>query len=204
MIITAEILQLIMPACRTPVAYAPMLTRSMTEFHIDTRLRSAAFLAQVAHESAQLNRTDENLNYSADALRAKFGPHFTDADDMSYYHRQPERIANRVYANRMGNGDEASGDGWKYRGHGLIQLTGRQMFQHYQDDTDEPVIDQPGSLLLCPGASRSACWFWAVDGLNELADAENFIRITRRINGGTEGLEQRQAFYSVAKQVFGI
>lgn len=204
MIITEENIRLIMPLARSAAVYAPMLTRAIKEFSIDSPLRAAAFLAQVAHESTQLNRTDENLNYSAEALHAKFNKYFSALTDMSYYHRQPERIANRIYANRMGNGDEQSGDGWKYRGHGLIQLTGRYMFEQYQAATGVPVLEQPGLLLMAPDAARSAAWFWATNGLNELADAGNFIRITRRINGGTDGLTQRQAFYSAAKQVFGI
>lgn len=180
--------------------FAPLLTAAMEEFDIDTRARRAAFLAQIAHESAELRNVEENLNYSASGLMRVWPARFP-ADIAQAYARQPEKIANRAYANRLGNGDEASGDGWRFRGSGLIQLTGKSNqlgAALYFDRDPESIGDW---LRSDEGACRSAAWFWRGRDLNPLADGGQFVLITKKINGGIAGLADRQAYYQRAKEV---
>lgn len=197
--ITLQQLMKIMPAARPSVAasFVDPLNRAMFAYEITTQLREAAFLAQVAHESTQLSALVESFNYKADRLLAVF-PHYFDQKEAEAYARQPARIASRVYANRMGNGDEASGDGWKYRGRGLIQITGRKNYQACGEALGLDLLDAPIQLEAPPLAAMSTAWFWKENGLNELADHEQFTAITRKINGGTNGLPQRLAFYKSA------
>lgn len=170
------------------------LNAAMDRFEINTVARQSAFLAQCAHESGGFTAVVENLNYGQKGLMATWPKRF-DADTAAAYARQPEKIANRVYANRMGNGDEASGDGWRYRGRGLIQCTGRDVYTRCGAALGLPLVDQP-ELLEQPGpAALSAAWYWSVNGLNALADAGNFELITRRINGGLLGEDDRVARY---------
>jgi putative chitinase len=179
--------------------YVDPLNAAMLEFDINTPSRQAAFIAQIAHESGQFSHIKENLNYSASGLIKTFGKYFN-AKTAQQYARAPQSIANRVYANRMGNGDFASGDGWKYRGRGLIQLTGRTNYQSCGQGLGIDLLSNPDALLDPAIACRSAAWFWKINGLNELADAGKFETITRRINGGTNGLEERKFFYERAKK----
>ncbi len=174
------------------VKWVKPLNTVLPEFEINTPIRIAAFLAQVGHESANFKHTRENLNYSHVALLRVFLKYFKTASAKEYA-RKPEKIANRVYANRMGNGDEASGDGYKYRGRGLIQLTGKHNYEAYSLYAygDNRIVNQPDLLIEPEDALRSACWFWKVNGCNEIADTEDFTKLTRRINGGTTGLEDR-------------
>ncbi|CAA7614872.1 glycoside hydrolase family 19 protein [Magnetospirillum sp. SS-4] len=177
--------------------FAAPLAAACAEWGVDTPLRLAAFLAQIAHESGQLRNMAENLNYSAEALLRVFPRHF-DAAGAEAYARQPERIAARVYAKRLGNGDEASGDGWRYRGRGLIQVTGRSNYAACGEALGIGLVHVP-EMLEQPGpAARSAAWFWHSNGLNRFADARNIETITRRINGGLTGLEDRKACYARA------
>lgn len=202
--LTLEDLKRIMPAAgeRAAVFLAP-LNSSMAEFEINTPKRQAAFLAQIAHESGSLARVSENLNYSYERLLQVF-PKYFDAATAGHYARQPERIANRVYANRMGNGDEASGDGWRNRGAGLIQTTGANNHARVAEHFGIP-REQVGDWLRTPeGACRSAGLFWYDNGLNALADAGDFLRITKRVNGGTHGLEERTAFLNRANAQLGV
>ena len=197
--LTADILRAALPAARpTDIArFATPLAEACAEWLIDTPLRQAAILAQIAHESGQLRTLVENLNYSADALLRVFPRHF-DATQVAAYARQPERIAARAYANRMGNGDEARGDGWRYRGRGLIQVTGKANYAACGTALGLDLIAQP-ELLEQPGpAARSAGWFWHRNGLNRPADARDIETITRRINGGLTALEDRKAHYARA------
>ncbi|KAF0224634.1 MAG: hypothetical protein FD176_816 [Rhodospirillaceae bacterium] len=197
--LTADILRAALPAARpTDIAkFATPLAEACAEWGIDTPLRLAAFLAQIAHESGQLRALVENLNYSAEALLRVFPRHF-DAAQAAVYARQPERIGSKVYANRMGNGDETSGDGWRYRGRGLIQITGHDNYAACGTALGLDLIAQP-ELLERPGpAARSAGWFWHRNGLNRPADARDIETITRRINGGLTGLEDRKAHYARA------
>ncbi len=197
--LTRDLLRASMPGARTNDLdrFAGPLAGCCAEWGIDTGLRQAAFLAQLAHESGQLRALVENLNYSAEALLRVFPRHF-DAGQAATYARQPQRIAARAYANRMGNGDETSGDGWRYRGRGLIQITGHDNYAACGTAIGLDLIAQP-ELLEQPGpAARSAAWFWHNHDLNRLADARDIEAITRRINGGLTGLEDRKAHYAHA------
>jgi putative chitinase len=165
---------------------------------INTRLRLAAYFAQCDHESAGFTAVVENLNYSATALMSTFPRYFNDAQLAHRYARKPEMIANRVYANRMGNGDEASGDGWKYRGRGIIQLTGKNNYRAYS----ALALANPDIVAQPEHAVRSSIWFWTTNNLNALADAGDFITLTRRINGGTNGLAHRQQLYQHYLNIF--
>ena len=179
------------------------MNRYAAEFGITTPLRWAHYLAQVAHESGGLRQTEENLSYSAEGLLKTFPKYFTKAY-VNAYARQPQRIAGRVYANRMGNGAEATGDGWKYRGRGLIQLTGRTNYTVYRSYCGYDVVKDPDLLAKPVGAIRSSMWFWRNRGLNELADKNDLVAITKRINGGTNGLAERRAYLAKAKQALGV
>lgn len=184
-----------------------------THYGINTNERMAAFLANVMHESANLSALEENLNYSADGLRKTFPKYFKTAEDAAAYARKPQQIANRVYANRMGNGSEQSGDGWKYRGRGMIQLTGRSNYLNYKSSelcVGDP-ITKPDILTQFPEAYKSAMWFWEKNRLNEMADLDNGVntddvctKITKVINGGTNGLAQRLYYLRKFKREFGL
>ena len=163
----------------------------------------AAFVAQAAHESGNFTALHENLNYRAVTLRKVFPKYFPTDEMVAQYAQQPERIANRVYANRMGNGPEESGDGFRYCGRGLIQLTGQQNYQSFADSIETPLEQIPDFLQTFEGAVQSACWFWENNNLNQYADADDILTMTKRINGGTIGLEDRKRHYEHAKHVFG-
>lgn len=179
------------------------IVEALPQYEITTIERAAAFMAQTAHESGQYKVLHENLNYSADGLRRIFGKYFTDDATASAYERKPEKIANRVYANRMGNGDEASGDGYKYRGRGLIQLTGKSNYAQCSKDMfgDDTLLTNPDTLLDPLYAIHSACWFWNKNNLNAIADAGDMKLLTKRINGGDIGLEDRIKHYKHALEV---
>lgn len=166
----------------------------MDKFGINTPLRLAHFLAQVSHESGGFKVGRENLNYSADGLQKIFKKYFPTPELANAYARQPEKIANKVYANRLGNGDEASGDGWKYRGAGGIQLTGKDNFKAFSDAIGEDCVANP-ELVADKYYLSSAAWFWKKNGLNEMADKGNtgdvVTSVSKRVNGGTIGLSQR-------------
>jgi putative chitinase len=189
-----------------------VLNKSMEEFDIVTPPRVAAFVAQVAHESGGLRRLVESLNYSAAALRRTWPSRFpTDALALEFA-RQEEKIANFVYANRLGNGDTASGDGFRFRGRGLIQVTGRSNYQTTGSALTLRLLEQPELLEQPAAAARSAAQFWRSRGLNELADVsgdrmhdeEDFLLITKRINGGTVGKAERLRLWTAAKTALGI
>jgi Predicted chitinase len=169
---------------RRAAHWATPLARAMARHGITTARRAAHFLAQIGHESASLSRLEENLDYSAARLREVFPSRF-DATTARAYARQPERIANRVYANRMGNGDEASGDGWTYRGRGPIQLTGRANYRRMARITGLPLEAQPAlAAEIDAGALIAAAW-WQDAGLNTLADTGDILDVSRRVNLGT-------------------
>lgn len=160
--------------------------------------RIAAFVAQLSHESGGFNHIIENLNYSADGLKRVFPKYFPTDELAKQYARKPEKIANRVYANRMKNGDENSGDGFKFRGRGLIQLTGRDNYTKFAAALDM-TIDEAIVYLETPnGAVASAGWFWDNNKLNSYCDRDDFIGLTKRINGGTIGLEDRLHHFHIA------
>ena len=164
----------------------------------DSRLRLAHFFAQVLHESGCMRFDMENLNYSSEALRKVFGKYFTTKADADAYARQPEKIANRVYANRMGNRGETSGDGWRYRGRGLIQLTGRTNYKAFAEWVgDTRIMDEP-DLVSSEYAVHSAVFFWEKNNLNRLADNDDVVGLTRKINGGENGLAHRRELLNKA------
>ena len=179
--------------------YLPHLEETLPKHGIaDSRLRLAHFFAQVLHESGCMRFDMENLNYSSDALQKVFGKYFTTREQADAYARNPEKIANRVYAGRMGNGDETSGDGWKYRGRGLIQLTGRSNYKAFADWIgDGRVMDEP-DLVSTEYAVHSAVFFWDRNDLNRLADKDDVVGVTTRINGGVNGLAHRRELLNKA------
>ena len=183
--------------------YLPFLNMTMLKRDITTPLRQAMFLSQLAHESGNFQFTSENLNYSADALRRVFGKYFTTDAEAQKYARQPELIANRVYANRMGNGSETSGDGWKYRGRGLIQLTGKDNYTAFATQNKNNALQNPDLVAEPEMAVESAGWFWATNRLNQLADTGDVKAVTRRINGGFNGLADREAKYNKLIAILG-
>jgi putative chitinase len=177
-----------------PDGVIAQLPDTMAKFEINTSLRLAHFLAQAGHESGGFKLTKENLNYSAKGLQDIFKKYFSTEAKAKLYERKPEKIANLVYANRMGNGDEASGDGSKYCGRGSIQLTGKTNYQAFfktigLDPNSDPTLVATTYPLL------SAAWFWNKNGLNKLADGgatEAVVTsITKRVNGGIIGLPDR-------------
>jgi len=181
----------------------------LPEYGITTERRVAHFLSQCAHESGGFKRLEENLNYSAKALRAVFGRYFgnppkRDADE---YHRKPEMIANYVYMDefrkyKMGNTFE--GDGWRFRGRGLKQLTGRENYTRFGNSVGMSAEEAAEYVATPAGAIESACWFWKANKLNDIADSDDVVRMTKKINGGTIGLEDRQRRYKHAMQVLGM
>lgn len=170
----------------------------MEKFQINTPLRLAHFLAQCSHESGGFKAVSENLNYSAKSLRAVFGKYFPDDAIALAYERKPEKIANIVYANRMGNGDKASGDGWKYKGHGYIQLTGKENHAAFDKVVPEDILANP-DLVATKYPLLSAAWFWNSRALNTLADKgatdADVTAITKKVNGGIIGLPDRIAHF---------
>lgn len=203
----------IMPLAGSRVdLFIDSLNAAMDEFGISTKERAAAFLAQVAHESAQLTHLVENLNYSDPKRIAQIFRKATDLDrdgvidheEIEFarqFVRQPQKLANLVYANRMGNGDAASGDGWKFIARGPIGITGKNNYRA----CSEALFADPNFLLIHPEAlekpeagSRAAGWFWQLNGLNDLADAGKFRTITQRINGGLNGIQEREAYHARA------
>lgn len=160
-------------------------------YGINSKLRWAHFLSQCAHESMDFTVFVENLNYSAERLVIVFPKYFPDFTVARQYDRNPEKIANVVYANRMGNGNTASRDGWKYRGRGIIQLTGKYNYQQLSEHLKRDVVNDPDYVSTYEGAILSAAWFWNSRGLNELADKDDALAITKKINGGTNGYQDR-------------
>lgn len=179
------------------------ISEILPEYEINTPPRVAAFLAQCAHESGNFVFLKENLNYKAASLRRVFPKYFPTDELAAQYANKPERIANRVYASRMGNGPEESGDGWKFCGRGLIQLTGKQNYSFFAGSLEMDVEDVPEYLATFEGAVQSACWFWETNNLNQWADKGDILTLTKRINGGTIGLEDRQKHYEHALHIFG-
>ena len=200
---TADHLQQIIPQNQHVEHWFEALEKILPDYDINSPQRVAAFLAQCAHESGGFNAIQENLNYRAETL-SKVWPRLFPADIAQQYAHHPEQIANRAYANRMGNGDEASGDGFKFCGRGLIQLTGRANYTAFANSIDTPVDQITDFLQTFEGCVQSACWFWEANNLNQYADSGDILTMTKRINGGTLGLEDRQAHYQHALQVFGV
>lgn len=187
--ITEELLKACLPDAAP--GWAAALAATMPKYDINTVPRVGMFLAQCAHESEGFTRFTENLNYSAAALMRVWPSRFPSFDVAAQYERQPEKIANFVYANRLGNGNEASGDGWRYIGRGAIQTTGRANYKAAGDAIGYPLERYPTDILLPIYGAPAACWYWQSHGLNALADTGDFTKITQRINGGQVGAANR-------------
>lgn len=183
-------------------ATAGPLNAACARFDISTGSRIAAFVAQLGHESAGFAVMAENLNYSAEGLRKVFGKYFPTMDMANAYARQPQKIASRVYGGRMGNGPEATGEGYKFRGRGYIQLTGKNNYIAFARFMEMTLDDVVHYLETKEGAAMSAGWYWAMNGLNALADQGKFKTITQKINGGLNGYEDRLAHFNMAKNLF--
>jgi len=179
--------------------YIDDLEKELPKYGIaESRLRLAHFFAQVMHESGSMRFDMENLNYSAKALRQVFGKYFKTKKQAENYARQPEKIANKVYANRIGNGKEPRGDGWKYRGRGLIQLTGKNNYRAFSKWIgDKNIMDDP-DLVDSTYAVHSAVFFWERNKLNRLADKDDIDAVTKKINGGDNGLAHRKELLNKA------
>ena len=173
----------------------------LPDYDINTVPRVAAFLAQTAHESGGYKAIKENLNYKAESLCKVWPRYFPSIDVARQYAQQPERIANRAYANRMGNGPEESGDGWKFAGKGLIQLTGKDNYTRYAQSLEISLEEASEHLTTFEGCVQSAAWFWEANNLNQWADKGDILTLTKRINGGTIGLEDRVKHYNHALHV---
>jgi putative chitinase len=183
------------------------LAQLLPDYEINTPQRIAAFIAQCAHESGGFTALKENLNYKAPTLRKLFAKYFPTDELANEYASKPnkqEAIANRIYANRMGNGDEASGDGYRYCGRGLIQLTGKNNYRAFADSLEISPEEVSEYLATFEGAAQSACWFWESNNLNQWADKGDILTLTKRINGGTIGLEDRIKHYEHALHVLGV
>jgi putative chitinase len=185
------------------------LCELLPKYGITTERRVAHFLSQCAHESGGFKKLEENLNYSAKALRAVFGRYFGPAPkrDADEYHRQPEMIANYVYMDefrkyKMGNVEE--GDGWRFRGRGLKQLTGRHNYTKFGESIGMSAEEAAEYVATPAGAIESACWFWDTNNLNSIADTDDVVKMTKKINGGNIGLEDRQKRYKHAMNVLGM
>lgn len=179
------------------------LKETFEKYQIDTPKRQAAFIGQCMHESNGFKTLTENLNYSAKGLMATWPSRFPDLNTAMIYERQPEKIANKVYGGRMGNADESSGEGWKYRGRGIKQLTGKENYQRCSDALGVDLVENPDLLLEPKYAALSAGWFWNKHGLNDLADKSDIETMTKRINGGLLGLDARKAAIQKAESVLG-
>ena len=179
------------------------LNAILPDYEINTPQRVAAFIAQAAHESGNFKFLTENLNYRAVTLRKLFSKYFPTDALAQEYEKKPEKIANRIYGGRMGNGPEETGDGFRYCGRGLIQLTGKSNYQNFADSIETPVEEVSEYLQTFEGAVQSACWFWETNNLNQYADRDDILTMTKKINGGTIGLADREAHYAHAKHVFG-
>ena len=173
-------------------------------WEVNTAERVAMFVAQCGHESGGFRVLSENLNYSAKALNTIFPKYFRRANrDANPYHRQPEKIANIIYASRMDNGNTASGDGWKFRGGGILQLTGRYNYTQFAKEMEMTPEEATDYVRTKKGALDSACWFWDTNNLNKYCDSRDIKGATKRINGGYIGLEDRKKHYEHAMEVMG-
>jgi putative chitinase len=175
----------------------------LPDYDINTKPRVAAFIAQCAHESGGFKFIKENLNYKAASLCKVWPRYFPNMEIANQYAQQPEKIANRAYGGRMGNGPEESGDGWKFCGRGLIQLTGKDNYSRYAQSLEISLDEASEHLTTFEGCVQSAAWFWEANNLNQYADNGDILTMTKRINGGTLGLEDRQKHYQHALHVLG-
>jgi putative chitinase len=198
-LIDTSTLKAILPNCKNPAGWAQALSEVLPNHDITSRLALASFIAQCAVESAQFNVLEENLNYSAEGLMRTWPTRFGSKEMADRYARNPRLIANKVYSNRMGNGPEDSGEGWKYRGRGLIQVTGKNNYTSCSKFMfgDQRLVDTPELLIATDrNALESACWFWVSNDLNR--HSGDVGRTTRIVNGGTHGIDERRRIYNIA------
>lgn len=195
-----QLLQILPNARFVAGVFVPVLNEAMARYQIVTRVRVAAFIAQVGHESAQLNQLTENLDYSAEALQRCWPNRFNGALAAAVAHR-PESIANIAYASRMGNRAAESGDGWRYRGRGLIQVTGKASYRECGSALGLNLLEHPEWLEQPANAAMSAGWFWSSNRLNTQADLGDIKTITLCVNGGLNGYDERLALYGKALKV---
>jgi putative chitinase len=183
--------------------YAAMV-KIFPKYGIDTANRIAGFCAQCGHESLNFTVLEENLNYKAETLEKLFSKYFSKAGrNAADYAKQPEKIANVIYASRMGNGDTASGEGYKFRGRGIIQLTGKDNYTKFGTSINKSIDETVAYVTTLDGALESACWYWATRKLNEACDANDITKMTKLVNGGTIGLEDRKSHYEHNLAVLG-
>ncbi len=201
--ITTEMVANLLPRNKNPEVWAQLMNTLMPNYGITTEAQAAAFIAQAAHESNQFTVLEENLYYSTTGLNRVFSKYFKKAGrDAKAYAKKPEAIANVVYADRMGNGDTASGDGYRYRGRGIFQLTGKNNYAAFAKSLDVDLDDELLAYITTPaGAMDSALWYWQSNNLNNYVS--DFKKLTKQINGGYNGLKDRQAHYAHALAVFG-
>lgn len=167
------------------------LNGTFSRFNINTPLRQAAFIGQCGHECGNFKILEENLNYRAETLMKLWPKRFPTLEVANQYARNPKKIANQVYASRMGNRDEASGDGYRFRGRGCIQLTGHANYFHAGKALGVDFVKEPDLVATPQYAALTAGWFWSTHKCNELADASDWVNLTKKINGGTIGLQDR-------------
>lgn len=201
--LTKEQLKQLLPRNQYINQWHKALSQLLPDYEINTPKRIASFVAQCAHESGSFVFLTENLNYKAESLMKVFPKYFKDMATAKAYEKKPEKIANKIYADRMGNGNEASGDGWKYRGRGLIQLTGKTNYTWFAASLEITPEEAAEYTQTFEGAAQSACWFWETNKLNQYADSGDIVTMTKRINGGTIGLDDRIKHYEHALHVLG-
>jgi putative chitinase len=206
-ILTPSTLSAFLPALSAPDDWAAAIATATDQYEITSPVRLAAFLAQIAQESSELRRLAEDLDYSTLRLMQVWPTRFPTAAAAAPYSHMPEKLANHVYAQRLGNGDEASGDGWRYRGRGLLQITGRANYQVLSEAMDHGFVDGPDDLATMSWAALAAAQWWRSHGLNALADVgsdASFVAMTRAINGAEIGLPGRRLYWTRARAALGI
>ena len=201
--LTASQLKQMVPGITHADHWIEAFDQLLPDYEINTPKRVAAFIAQCAHESGGFRFLKENLNYKAESLMKTFAKYFHERSIADAYAKQPAKIANRVYASRMGNGDEASGDGYRYCGRGLIQLTGKDNYTWFAASLEISPEEASQYLETFEGAAQSACWFWETNKLNVEADAGDIKKMTKKINGGYIGLADRESHYHHALHILG-
>jgi len=202
--ITGQQLRTLLPTTPQSILdkVASGITTTGDKFHMNSINRLAGFVAQCAHESCNFRLTVENLNYSSHGLRAIFPKYFPTDMIANAYARKPQAIANRVYASRMGNGDEASGDGFRYRGRGFIQITGKNNYLLFSSYVQKMLPTTVDFCETIEGALLSANWYWETHNINATCDVNDIVTMTKKINGGVNGLEKRKDLYERAKVIF--
>ena len=206
MVTSENLAQVISPSnLAYALPYIPLFDSVLPRFGIDTPLRKVHFLAQIAHESNGFRAKVESLYYSsAERLCKIFPKYFPTLESASTYVGQPERTANKIYANRMENGDETSGDGWRFRGRGLIQLTGRYNYTALTKAVGQDFVNNPDLVASPEWALSSACWYWQNRNINKYADADDIEMVTLRVNGGKIGIDERRHYLEGFKKLYNI